>query len=82
MKRWKIRTGDYKSNTAHKANMNAMTAAVLAFEKRPPKEAGMLTECVHPEGVAFYVSTEQVLKLAGYSIRKNHNDGGETRAHD
>jgi hypothetical protein len=67
---WIIKTGDYKYSVKHDGKMNAMCAAVIAFRDKCPDEAGVLTQCIHPSGEDYYVSTERALVNCGFQFRK------------
>lgn len=60
-----IQTGDYKATQA----ASDMTAAVIAaFKRRAPKEPSLLTRAKRRGGKWEYISTEEMLRQAGYTV--------------
>lgn len=66
MKRYTIQTGDYKTEQVAD---DIEAAVVAAFKRRAPKNPGMLTRA-KASGVSWhYISTEAMLRKAGYTVR-------------
>ena len=66
MTRYIIQTGDY---TTEQVAANLTDAVIAAFKRRAPKEPSLLTRARSLRGRWNYISTEAMLKQAGYKVR-------------
>lgn len=63
---YQIETGDYK---ARQNGPNLTAAVIAAFKRRAPKNPSLLTRARGSREPWQYISSEAMLKRAGYPVR-------------
>lgn len=62
---WRVSTGDWSREVMAD---DAADAARKAYAEDLPESCGVLTECVGPDGVEFYIASEAVLNQLGHEV--------------